>query len=44
MKKKIPLVIEAVRDLNTDDTSDENIAKFLTTIRLSDEITEGKHE
>jgi len=42
--KKLPLVLEAVRSLNTDDLSDENVAKFLTTIKLGSELAEEKHE
>ena len=42
--KKVPLVLEAVRSLNTDDLSDENVARFLTTIKLGSELAEGNNE
>jgi hypothetical protein len=42
--KKVPLVLEAVRSLDTNDLSDENIAKFLTAIKLGTELTEKSNE
>ena len=42
--KKVPLVLEAVRSLDTDDLSDENVAKFLTTIKLGTELAEENNE
>jgi len=44
MLKKIPSVLEAVRSLDTDDVSDKNVARFLTTIKLSNEISEENNE
>ena len=42
--KKLPLVLEAVRSLDTTDVSDKNIAKFLTTIKLGNELVEENNE
>lgn len=42
--KKLPLVLEAVRSLDTDDLSDTNVAKFLTTIKLGNELAGGNNE
>jgi hypothetical protein len=42
--KKVPLVLEAVHSLDTDDLSDKNVAKFLTTIKLGTELAEGNNE
>ena len=42
--KKVPLVLEAVCSLDTDDLSDENVAKFLTTIKLGNELAEEDNE
>ena len=38
------LVLEAVCSLDTDDLSDENVAKFLTTIKLGNELAEEDNE
>ena len=42
--KKVPLVLEAVRSLDTDNISDENVARFLTTIKLGTELAEESNE
>jgi len=42
--KKLPLVLEAVRSLDTDDLSDTNVARFLTTIKLGNELAGGNNE
>lgn len=42
--KKLPLVLEAVSSLDTEDLSDKNVAKFLTTIKLGSELVEENNE
>ena len=42
--KKLPLVLESVSSLDTEDLSDKNVAKFLTTIKLGSELVEENNE
>jgi hypothetical protein len=44
VESKIPSVVMLVESLNTSDHSDSNIAKFMTALKLCDEITESKDE
>lgn len=41
---KIPAIFEALRSLNPDDTSDKNVAKFMTVSQLCDELMEKKND
>lgn len=43
VEQKIPVAISILETLNTDDTSDQNIAKFMTVSRLCDELLENNN-
>jgi hypothetical protein len=44
VESKIPGVVSLIETLNPGDHSDQNIAKFMTVLKLCDEITGGKDE
>lgn len=44
VESKIPNVVNLIESLNPGDHSDQNIAKFMTVLKLCDEITGGKDE
>lgn len=44
VESKIPGVVSLIESLNPVDHSDQNIAKFMTVLKLCDEITGGKDE
>jgi hypothetical protein len=43
VEQKIPRVLESLGGLDPDDTSDRNVARFMTVSQLCDELTEKKN-
>lgn len=44
VERKIPQVTEAIHSLNPEDTSDKNVARFMTVSQLCDELMEKKND
>jgi hypothetical protein len=44
VEQKIPRVLEALTVLDPEDTSDKNVARFMTVSQLCDELMEGKND
>lgn len=44
VERKIPQVVEAIRSLSPEDTSDRNVTRFMTVSQLCDELMEKKND